>query len=683
LRKVVATIICLSMISFFAIALVNGTDTPRGPPLILAHTFAIDTHTWDGGDAGVLASAGDNWGTNIAPDTGDAVIWNTGSKACTWDIAKTMGDFTLDTGYTGVVTQTVAFGTHTLAITSGTLTASPDPSTKITISGDLTKAGTLTTNKLYAVMTGDGHSIALSGGNNGGFNQLRVSANITYSSTGSWTCNDFILDFGKTLTLGAGTVFTTYNTGVNTADIDGTITGAGDFYFRNYGLTQTLTTHLGTFTCNQVVFRDVSGSSGTISLASPLVLGCPLNLNDGATSAGILDTTTSNYNISCTDLTVNTYSTLNARGSTITVSGTMDSSAGTFTPGTSHTIMTGASKTLKLKASASVHDLTINAGASTTLASNVIVAGDLVQAGALSIATYILAVTGTSTFSSDMAFTTAGTYTPTGAIACAGDWDTDGCTYTEGTVAVSMTGSGKTITLASDQEIYDLSISGDTALASDIDIGNELTVQPGITLDAGIGLYVIAIKGDSDTPVLGYGLFIGWLYLDGTAELQTVQVGELSAGYLFTQWETHIDIDGALWLNVTPDAEYVNITITSVDPEATFGAPVMTWTATGENDIAYQISRLVINDSYVVMNGDHAYYRDTGMGNGSAWFVIPGSTSPRDMVLAHSEFQQIIDWTYYIIPALAGIFLLIGLMGYMTGQLGSMGSTGERKRKKR
>jgi hypothetical protein len=136
-------------------------------------------------------------------------------------------------------------------------------------------------------------------------------------------------------------------------------------------------------------------------------------------------------------------------------------------------------------------------------------------------------------------------------------------------------------------------------------------------------------------------------------------------------------------LNVTPDAEYVAIEITSVNVEATFGGPVLTWTATATNDVAYEISALEVNISYAVMGDGHGYYRDKVEAGGSISFVVPGSGSAQDMTLARSEFQQIIDWTYYIIPALAGIFLLIGLMGYMTGQLRGMGSTGERKPKKR
>ena len=464
---------------------------------------------------------------------------------------------------------------------------------------------------------------------------------------------------------------------------NGIITGGATTYYQISLYSTSITASLGVINCPfHLQGNGGMGASYALTLTADAILGSSVLIQSSTGGKTVtLDLSASNFDLSATDITIGVGGVLNARGSEIYCSG-LDSSAGVFTQGTSALNLTGATKTLKLASPYALNDLTVEAGATITLASNIIVAGDFLQSGALSISTYSLTVTGTSTFNSDMAFTTAGTYTPTGAIMCAGNWDTDGCTYTEGTVAVAMTGPGKTITLASDQEIYDLAISGDTTLASDIDIGNELTIQPGITLDAGIGLYVIAVKGDSDTPVLGYGLFIGWLYLDGTAELQTVQVGGLSAGYLFTQWETHIDIDGALWLNVTPDAEYVNITITSVDPEATYAGPVLTWTATADNDVVYEISPLNADTSYGIMVGGERYLTDTVEASLSLTFTYPGSGSAVDFSLARSDMQQIVDLTYWILPALAGIFLLIGLMGYMTGQLGEMGSSGKGKRKK-
>ena len=351
------------LITAFPVILQIGSEDSSAAP---------DTHVWDGGGANALASTKENWvGDAAAPEALDSVVFDAGALPCTWDLAITTGTFIMDTGYSGVVTQTVAFGTSDLTIIAGTLTAANDPAKPITISGNLTKAGTLTTNKAYLVMTGDGCSLSFTGSGLN-VNSLQISANITLTGTTFPTFNDFILDSGKTLTLGVGTVFTIYNTGPHTAVIDGTITGSGDLYFRNYGLTQTLTNHLGTITCNQVVFRDNSGSSGTISLASNLILGCALNLNDGSTSAGVLDTSTSNYGISCTDLTIQQYSTLRARGSVITVAGNWDSSVGTFNPNSSTLIMNGVGTTIKTaNTNGAPYDLQISGTVSTLSSLNV------------------------------------------------------------------------------------------------------------------------------------------------------------------------------------------------------------------------------------------------------------------------------------------------------------------------
>ena len=57
-----------------------------------------DTHTWDGGGTGALASEGANWDqSNTAPQAGDSVIFDTG-KSCTWDLAIALDAFSINSG---------------------------------------------------------------------------------------------------------------------------------------------------------------------------------------------------------------------------------------------------------------------------------------------------------------------------------------------------------------------------------------------------------------------------------------------------------------------------------------------------------------------------------------------------------------------------------------------------------
>ena len=634
-----------------------------------------DTHTWDGGGANALASTKENWiGDTSAPEAGDSVLFNAGALACTWDLGITLATFTTSATYSGVITisASTSWGTTgNIAIGAGTLV---DVATStISCAGDfLYTAGTAT--NIILTMTGTGATLRWNTPANT-IKTLTNTGSITLASTDIGPVFSNLYNSGA-ITIPSGKTFEwDQNTGLVFSNT-GTINGPGKFQVFCY---YTVTT-ISFGAVNAPVRLFTYNTAKTLTLSANAILGSSLTIDSDGSGTMTLDTSTSNYALNATSITIGALGILLGRASTITCAGNLDSSAGTFTVATSSLIMTGSSKTLKLASPYALNDLTVGTGASITLASNAVVAGNFVQTGALSISTYTLAVTGTSTFNSDMAFTTAGTYTPTGAIVCAGNWDTSGATYTTGTVAVSMAGSSKTIALKASGAIYDLSIAQDCALESDLIVANELTVaSDGLLIG---GAYVIHITGSSDTPLLGYGWVIGEIYLDSSAELQTVQVSEYGVA-LHTQYETHIDIGAVLWLNVTPDAEYVVIEITSVNVGATFGGPVLAWTATATNDVGYEISALEVNISYAVMGGGHGYYRDKVEAGGSISFVVPGSGNAQDMMLARSEFQQMIDWTYAIIPTLAGIFLLIGLMGYMTGQLGSMDSTGKGKRKKR
>ena len=120
-------------------------------------------------------------------------------------------------------------------------------------------------------------------------------------------------------------------------------------------------------------------------------------------------TVTLTADAACDDLTINSGGTLTADTYTLTVSGNWDSSAGTFTEGTSTVVMTGTTKTLNNDDG--FENLTINAGASVTVeTSNVTITGDLAINGILAISDGIT-VTTLSAAGDDMSIGAAGQLT--------------------------------------------------------------------------------------------------------------------------------------------------------------------------------------------------------------------------------------------------------------------------------
>ncbi len=113
-----------------------------------------------------------------------------------------------------------------------------------------------------------------------------------------------------------------------------------------------------------------TGASGSddILLADALDVNNNLLITDGD-----LDTTASNYAVDVDgNLTIGASGSLTANGSTITVSGNWDSSAGTFTEGTSNVILTGTGN-VNISASDYFYDVTMaQTGQTTTLLSSIL-----------------------------------------------------------------------------------------------------------------------------------------------------------------------------------------------------------------------------------------------------------------------------------------------------------------------
>ena len=115
---------------------------------------AATTYTWDAPGAGA-ASLNTNWDPVGVPINGDSVVFDSTSVySATWDLAITLVSMTIDIGYTGTVTQTVALGVGTLVQHAGTFTGSV--SNMLTCSGNVSfYDGVVTGGTVRLAMSGD------------------------------------------------------------------------------------------------------------------------------------------------------------------------------------------------------------------------------------------------------------------------------------------------------------------------------------------------------------------------------------------------------------------------------------------------------------------------------------------------------------------------------------------------
>lgn len=451
-----------------------------------------------------LASTGANWDTDPAPPAaGDTIVINSGSKAITWDIAAEFGTYSQNSGYSGVVTLAASTNWSTtgdITVAAGTLTGVT--TSTVSCAGNFTHtAGTITNNALNLTMTGSGKTVTMATTN--GLYTLTINDD-TYVTHSGASCSAYhlITATSKTLSINSSKIFAVriYSGSLTN---NGIIGGAGTLQFWESGAAHSDTVTFGHIDC-PVGLRNISTSNYSILLGantefhSTLTVfsdtsGKTMTLDDngnktlivtGAATLGlagiatqgtgtwqfdgglVINGTGAIYNmaaggaISCTNITLTTGEFVEA-AAVITASGNIDLSGGTTTNSTASITMTGASKTLKFGANYTIDTLIVNSSGTVALGSAATCTTFTQTAGALSIATYTFTVTTTATFASDMAFTTAGTFVaPTTVNMNSADWDTNGCTFTEGSSTVTFAGTGgNTISLGSSQRFATLNIT--------------------------------------------------------------------------------------------------------------------------------------------------------------------------------------------------------------------------------
>lgn len=375
--------------------------------VVSSHNVSARAATWDGGGADNLASTKENWdGPDIAPVAGDNVIFNSGSKACTFNIAVTFAGVYLNSSYTGTVTWQAIVNCTGFTMASGTLLSADYNLYYIITTGNFVKTGgTINAGTMHIEFLTDGSTYTANNAVNWG--KFVVRGNLGLQSSILILSGGGVLQVnsGKTLTIADTKSVSDYG---NAGVLNGVIAGTGIYYsFRANG---NLPSYANCrFDCPVQILKDNAGSK-VPALTSNVYCTSTLQVLDSYGS----DTVTldlKGYSVKCLSLTCGARGIVSSSvsgskldigtsGLTVSANGQLDltnigivyckgnfnPSAGTFKCGTSRFYM-GASGTTTLAFGQYLYDVYVNSSVTRTLASLMTVQhhkevnGVLLQAG--------------------------------------------------------------------------------------------------------------------------------------------------------------------------------------------------------------------------------------------------------------------------------------------------------------
>jgi len=340
---------------------------------------SADTHTWDGGGANALASTKENWvGDAAAPETDDDVLFNAAALPCTWDIASTMGTYTITSGYSGTITQSnINFGYGDFSIAGGIWTGYS--SNTQTCSGSFVQTGGTVSNTLNLIMSGTGKTLTITG--DPMIISLTIQGSITFTPDGQTDFRSITISEGASISISSGkTLIWNDYSGTTSFSNLGTISGAGTLRVSDRG--NTITWSSGIISSYVDIVRDAfSSGNAIIQLSADSTITNRLQVfSEHATATVTLDlnghplsassiivstrATLSNTGViktvTTTEVTIQALGTINSANINWVVGGNWDSSAGTWTPSDHMINMTGTSKTLKIGVSQTFWDLEIS-----------------------------------------------------------------------------------------------------------------------------------------------------------------------------------------------------------------------------------------------------------------------------------------------------------------------------------
>jgi hypothetical protein len=305
--------------------------------------------------SGSNANTAANWSLGHVPQTSEDIHFNSGSTAaCTWDVTTSVGGVTVESGYTGTVTQSASFtntgysqaggtwieGSYDMTVngdwtvTSGTWQGSGVGNKGVICSGNMTQSGgTLTAYYFTATMTGTGKTIDLASTNTIGHLNIDNNATITINPSVGYIRTEATFIYSGTFTIATGKYFIhrLYSSGywINNGVVAGSGTGYMQFYTGNDSFSWTP----GTITC-PIKYNHVSGSTTnvTITLGDNAVFTNTFTMTgDDATETSTLDL--NGYDFTCTllDINVRMLMTSGVAGSHITATDITVDTSGTLT----------------------------------------------------------------------------------------------------------------------------------------------------------------------------------------------------------------------------------------------------------------------------------------------------------------------------------------------------------------
>ena len=212
--------------------------------IISGYSVEIDPYfsgverTWNALANG-LASNPARWSPVGVPATGDNITFDgTSVFTCNWNVEVTLGQFSMLTGYTGTVTQTVNFGCVDFILEQGTFTGPGGfAGLWLTCEGNFTQTGgsqgsmTLIMNGIETDLSPTAASV---------FQRLTIDGSITLTET-CYAYWEFIVETDATLEIDTGVIMNVNSNSGRTYTNNGEILGDGNlnFYIRDYDRTTT------------------------------------------------------------------------------------------------------------------------------------------------------------------------------------------------------------------------------------------------------------------------------------------------------------------------------------------------------------------------------------------------------------------------------------------------------------
>lgn len=335
-------------------------------------------NTWIA-DSASSASVAGSWqnGTLLAGQ----LAWFTSvhNGGCTWDVTFQVQGLYVK-GYTGTFGQSSNINLGTLGYWQTSGTVNPSASKYINNAGPFKHTGgTFNALNGRVNMTGADSTLATTSS----FSTLTIVGKTTLT-TNTIAYN---LNVQGEFVIGNGVTFENRLHNVGSYANVGSISGSGTLKMSLHDANKTLA--LGHISCPlTIATRSVAPASKTLTMAADATIASLTIQSDHATNTITLDL--AGHDLSSNGITVGTRGVLLGGEGTITNSGNLDTSAGTFNPESCTYISTGVAKTVKMATGQTLYRWVVANETSVSLLSNVNVTDRYDPWGSVSVGAYTL-----------------------------------------------------------------------------------------------------------------------------------------------------------------------------------------------------------------------------------------------------------------------------------------------------